>query len=244
MRCLILAFGLCFSGCGMIHEIASCSGVDRNVFVCPVAKPVPTQAATTPVCHKAVGVKVVTGRVTRFLARSEGLCVEERKAIHQRLKTLPAGIKCRWEESRVKCGSLGWLGWLVGLLCSRRHDREEWYGVIEALGVIELRALIWGIQDWGHRLSFYVERPIEVWMALVAFTPFGVFLSLASAGLGKRGFGWASMSLLFLSVCLYGSNLEWLLLMVKVGICFLTETTQGERVLNRYLWWRYAMSIS
>lgn len=244
MRCLIFAFGLFFSGCGVIHQVADCNGVDRNILVCPLNKPAATQANTTPTCHKAVGVKVVAGRVTRYLARSEGLCVEERKAIHERLKDLPVGIKCRWEKNRVKCGSLGWGMWLLAILCSRRRDREVWYGVIEALAVSELRATIWSIEDWGHRLSYWVERPIEVWMAIVAFTPLGFLLSLASATLGRKGYGWASMAALFISVCLYGSGVEWGLFLVKVGICFLTETTQGERVLNRFLWWRYYRSVA
>ena len=103
---------------------------------------------------------------------------------------------------------------------------------------------IWWIEDWGYRLSFWVERPIEAWMALVAFTPFGLLLSLASAGLGKKGYGWASMAFLFLSVCLYGNGVEWSLLIVKVGICFFTETNQGEEVLARYLKWRWLRSVS
>ena len=112
---------------------------------------------------------------------------------------------CKDWEGRVKCGSLGWAPWLFTLLCSRRRDREEWYGAIEALAVSELRALVWRIEDWGHRLN-WVERPIELWMAFVA-APFGLLLSLASAGLGRKGYGWASMSVLFISVCVYGSGL-------------------------------------
>ena len=244
MRIVLLAFGLLFSGCGVIHQAANCDGVDRNILVCPAPQPAATQAETIPTCHKAVGMKVVTGRVTRFLTRSEGLCVDERKAIHDRLKTLPTDVKCRWVEGDVKCGSLGWAAWLFTLLCSRRRDREAWYGAIEALGVRELRANIWRIEDWGHRLSNWVERPIEAWMAIVAFTPFGLILSLASAWLGRKGYGWASIATLFYSVCLYGSGVEWALFLIKVGICFLTETDQGERALNRFLWWRYYRSVS
>lgn len=164
-----------------------------------------------------------------------------RKAAKARLLQLEG---CKEWGSRFKCASFGWLGWLFALLSSRRHDREEWYGVIEALAVSELRATIWSIEDWGHRLSYWVERPIEVWMAIVAFTPLGFLLSLASATLGRKGYGWASMATLFLSVCLYGSGVEWGLMVLKVGICFLTETTEGERALNRFLWWRYYRSVS
>ena len=244
MRCLILAFGLLFGGCGVIHQVASCDGVDRNVLVCPAPQPGATQAKTTPPCHKAVGMKVVAGRVTRFLARSQGLCVEERKVIQERLKHLPAGIKCQWEENRVKCGSLGWAAWLFTLLVSRRKNKEEWYGVIEAIGVRELRDAIWHLEDWSHHLSNWVERPIEAWMAVVAFTPFGLLLSLASAWLGRKGYGWASMAALLLSVCLYGSGLEWGLFLVKVTISFFTETNQGEDLLARYLKWRWLRSVS
>ena len=151
---------------------------------------------------------------------------------------------CKDWEGRVKCGSLGWGMWLLAILCSRRRDREAWYGPIEAVAVDELRALVWYIEDWGHRLSCWVERPIEVWMAVVSFTPLGLLLSLASAWLGKKGYGWASMTALLLSVCLYGSGVEWGLMVAKVGICFLTETTEGERVLSRFLWWRYYRSVS
>lgn len=81
-------------------------------------------------------------------------------------------------------------------------------------------------------------------MAVIAFTPFGLLLSLASAWLGRKGYGWASMTALLLSVSLYGSAVEWGLLLIKVGICFLTETNQGEDLLARYLKWRWLRSVS
>lgn len=243
MRCLILAFGLIFSGCGVIHQVADCNGIDRNIFVCPATKPAATQLKA-PICYKAVGVKVVTGRVTRYLTRSEGLCVKERKAIHKRLKELPANVNCRWVEDRVKCGSLGWLGWLFTLLCSRRKSKEEWFAPVEAIAVREVRMTIWRLEDWGYRLSNWVERPIEAWMVVVAFTPLGLLLSLASAGLAKKGYGWASMAALFLSVSLYGGVIEWGLLVIKMGICFFTETNEGEELLTRYLKWRWLRSVS
>jgi hypothetical protein len=151
---------------------------------------------------------------------------------------------CKEWEGRVKCGSLGWAAWLLTLLCSRRKSKESWYEPVEAIAVQEVRMAIWRIEDWGHRLSFWVERPIEAWMALVAFTPFGIFLSLASAWLGKKRYGWASMAALLLSVCLYGSGVEWGLFLIKVGICFLTETNEGEDLLARYLKWRWLRSVS
>jgi hypothetical protein len=164
-----------------------------------------------------------------------------RKAAKDRLLKLQG---CKEWEGRIKCGSLGWLGWLFALLCSRRKSKEGWYEPVEAIAVSELRSTIWWIEDWGYRLSFWVERPIEAWMALVAFTPFGIFLSLASAWLGKKRYGWASMAALLLSVCLYGSGVEWGLFLIKVGICFLTETNEGEDLLARYLKWRWLRSVS
>lgn len=207
------------------------------------------RALTWQSCHRYSG-KEFLGCVSlqKEMHRDIFAAVEEylasrkaRKAARARLLQLQG---CKEWESRVKCGSLGWAAWLLTLLCSRRKSKEEWYTPVEAIAVKEVRMAIWRIEDWGRRLSTWVERPIEAWMAVIAFTPFGLLLSLASAWLGRKGYGWASMTALLLSVSLYGSAVEWGLLLIKVGICFLTETNQGEDLLARYLKWRWLRSVS
>ena len=138
---------------------------------------------------------------------------------------------------------MGRLFWApLTLLTSRRKSREEWFGY-EALGHLEARKIVWAIEDelWRAR---WVERGIELWVTMVAFSPLGLALGVASALLAHKRYGWASIFALYISTLLWGSALEWGLFGAKALITFLSNTDEGFEFLRwcAHQRWRWEVS--
>lgn len=140
---------------------------------------------------------------------------------------------CTFKGGKLKCAGFSPIGailFLVALLTSRRSDRKEWWG-FEALGYLQARGMVWAIEDelWRAR---WVERLIEIAITLTAFSFGGLILGAASTLLAHKRYGWASIFTLLISVLVWGSALEWLLFLVKAGMCFLANTNEGFEFLR------------
>jgi len=147
---------------------------------------------------------------------------------------------CKPEEAGFGLGGLLWA--LLGLLTSRRKGREEWF-TYEALGHLEARKIVWLIEDELWKLR-WVERGVEIWVTMVAFSYPSIVLGLGSALLAHKRYGWASIFALLLSVLLWGSSLEWGLFAVKAAMTFLSNTDEGFSFLRwcAHKKWRWEVS--
>lgn len=222
---LLLALGL-LAGCGVVRDIAvnSCTNGSYNAAVCPgiLDRMVPkAPAVEAPKTSVKCQVEVKTWR--------QGDVV-----LQESTRT------CRPEEAGLGLGGLFWA--FLTLLTSRRKGREEWFGY-EALGHLEARKVVWMIEDelWKAR---WIERGVEIWVTMVAFSPLGLALGLASAVLANKKYGWASIFALFVSVLLWGSALEWGLFAVKAAVTFLSNTDEGFNFLRwcAHQRWRWEVS--
>jgi ABC-type multidrug transport system fused ATPase/permease subunit len=147
--------------------------------------------------------------------------------------------------SKLKCAGLNPLAFLlfiISLLTSRRSDRKEWWD-FEALGYLEARNSAWAIEDYLWKTR-WVERLIEAFITLTAFSLGGLILGAASAFLAHKRFGWASIFSLFLSVLFWGSTLEWGLFVLKAAPCFLSGTDQGLQLLKHIAQKRWKGQVS
>lgn len=231
MRNLFFVFFLLFSiglnGCGVVRDIAvqSCTGGNYNVAACPgiLDRMVPKAPAVEkdPKGEIKCRVEVKTWRQGNVL-------------LQESTRT------CKPEEAGLGLGGLFWA--FLTLLTSRRKGREEWFGY-EALGHLEARRIVWAIEDelWKAR---WIERGVEIWVTMVAFSPLGLALGVASAILANRRYGWASIFALLLSVLFWGSSLEWWLFAVKAAITFLSNTDEGFEFLRwcAHQRWRWEVS--
>lgn len=152
---------------------------------------------------------------------------------------------CTFKGGQIKCAGLNPLTlivFLISLLASRRSDRKEWWD-FEALGYLQARGMVWAIEDelWKAR---WIERAIEVFITLTAFSVGGLALGLASTFLAQKRYGWGSIFALFLSVIFWGSALEWVLFVVKAVISFLANTNEGFGFLRRVAHWRWKLNIA
>ena len=222
---LLVLAGL--SGCGVVKNIAvnACTGGSYNVAACPgiLNRMVPKAPAAVeaPKGEVKCQVKVKTWR-------RKGVVLQETTRT------------CKPEEAGLGLGGLFWT--LFTLLTSRRKGREEWFGY-EALGHLEARKVVWAIEDelWKAR---WVERGVEIWVTMVAFSPLSLALGVASAILAGKRFGWASIFALFLSVLFWGSSLEWALFAVKAAITFLANTDEGFELLRWCAHQRWKWEVS
>ena len=224
---LLLTTGL-LGGCGVVRDIANdtCSGGSYNAAICPnildrMVPKAPAVEETSPNKEVKCQVEVKTWR------RGNVVLQESTRT-------------CRPEKAGLGLGGL-FLAFL-GLLTSRRKGREEWFGY-EALGHLEARKIVWAIEDelWRAR---WVERGIEVWVTMVAFSYPSIALGLASGILAHKRYGWASIFALLLSVLFWGSSLEWALFAVKAAITFLANTDEGFELLRwcAHQKWRWEVS--
>lgn len=251
MRHLILAFVgfsfFLFTGCGVIKTVAidTCTNGSYNKVVCPgmlekALPEAPVKVTSKAVCHSASAFMIKSRHATKILSRSHGRCGEVRKLLNRKVRQIGPGVKCRWMKGQIKCAGFNPIGiclFILTLLVSRRSDRKEWYD-FEALGHLDARKMVWAIEDelWKAR---WIERAIETFITLAAFSMGGLILGAASAFLAQKRYGWGSIFALLLSVLFWGSAMEWILFTVKAGVCFLANTDEGFSLLRRSAHWRW-----
>jgi hypothetical protein len=223
---LFLALGL-LSGCGVVKDIAitTCANGSYNAAVCPnlLDRMVPKAPAV-----KASPKKEAKCQVKTKTWRRGGTVFQE------------STRTCKPEEAGLGLGGLLWA--LLTLLTSRRKERSEWFGW-EALGHLEARKVVWAIEDELYKAR-WIERGVELWVTMVAFSGPSIALGAASALLAHRRFGWASIFALFLSTLLWGSALEWALFGAKALITFTANTDEGFTFLRwcAHQKWRWEVS--
>lgn len=151
---------------------------------------------------------------------------------------------CTVKGGNLKCAGINpfaALLFIISLLTSRRSDREEWWN-FEALGHLDARSMTWAIEDelWKAR---WLERAIEAFITLAAFSFGGLVLGLTSTLLAQKRYGWGSIFALLISVIFWGSALEWGLFAIKAVMAFLANTNEGFEFLRRVGHWRWKRQV-
>lgn len=168
----------------------------------------------------------------------------QKRTAHKYIKAVTGGCELA-AFGRLQCAGLNPLPalfFIISLLASRRSERKEWWD-FEALGHLDARKMVWIIEDelWKAR---WVERAIEIAITLAAFSFGGLVLGLTSTLLAQKRYGWGSIFALLISVIFWGSALEWLLFLVKAGMCFLANTDEGFQFLRQIGHWRWKRQVA